>query len=82
MQKPANGRPLTVVCLVTWGPFLESPGNLPGPICMFLIIGPGKLPALSRNGPLTLDWKRGWWWPYVDHAVLMLTGLPFTNEKH
>ena len=55
-----------------WGPFLESPGNLPGPINVSInvfgdkrfstevnfkniLIGPGKLPGLSRNGPLVSD---------------------------
>ena len=50
----------------SWGPFLESPGNLPDPISVFggkcfllnksqfllalNLVGPGKLPGLSRNG--------------------------------
>ena len=27
----------TVVCLVTWVPFLESPGHLPGPISILIL---------------------------------------------
>ena len=35
------------------GPFLKSPCNLPGPIS----VRPGKLPRLSRNGPLAPRWQ-------------------------
>ena len=39
--------------LSTWGLFLESPGNLSGPISVFG--DKCKLPVLLRNGPLDRD---------------------------